>query len=482
MTFRHSTSQSAQRGATILEFALVSAIFFFALLALFDFTRYFSLQALLTKGAQNGLEVAKVIDGLRIDPEDLDENCAPNNQACIQANYQRMMAARRTVEQSATALPLATFASEPNSGGSFPLDSYTINSDNPPAAGQTPPAAPSINAVILRPGEVTTNNRTGQIVEHPQICPLGATSCGNNKRPRAPTETLTGLYRAFPIVVQVQTEFKPLFPFWTPFQTTGTAIGYREISTGSIDPQIPASLACQNPPPCGANSFLTPACTCQCNLQCRPIGSIPTVPNSDCTECVCDSSYQCPDGQHLNTSSCSCGCTVEPGAPNSQQACEDANGGVADSYWEFQNCSCVCPASLEQDCYDRDMRFNRNTCSCVDCRPGDDDCAGECPVLQLSKQCGEEDPPRDFDPEECDCAEVCSDPVQCTHGTIIGCDYCRCTDCGWRKERQNIGEEQCGPCVCASYTQVAQGCNDPNFPIANYSNCQCEAPGGGPSS
>lgn len=476
MSRPEQSTNHSQHGATVLEFALVSAVFFFALLALFDFARYFSLQALLTKGAQNGLEVAKVIDGLRIDPVRPDADCDNSDPQCPETNYNRMLAARETVVQAATALPLATFASEPGSGGNFPLDTFQFTTDNP--VGSTPT---NINAVVLRPGEEVINNRTNQKVEHPLICPLGST-CVDERRARQPTESLTGLYRSAPILVQVQAEFRPLFPFWNRFPVIGSAVGYRELSTGSIDPQISPALACQNPPTCGANSFLTPACTCECNLTCSPIGNIPTVPNESCTACECDSSYQCGGGRTLNPVTCTCACQIPAGSPRNAQECENANGGVADSYWQFRDCNCFCPADLEQICFDRGKRYNRNTCSCVNCSYWNPDCAGQCPTRQLAKQCANENPPRDFDPEICDCTDPCPNSIICTHGTIRGCDNCDCPGCTWPKVRNNTGEEQCGACICPANYPVSQGCPDPNFPIPNLTTCKCEAPGGGPSS
>lgn len=111
-----SNLRLAERGATMVEFALVGSLILVFVLAIFDVSRYLLARNVLTKAAQTAAHLAKKNQDLSLEYRD------PYN------NYQDVLtveAAKSAVLDEALAVPLATMFSSSDSGSSMRLFSYS---------------------------------------------------------------------------------------------------------------------------------------------------------------------------------------------------------------------------------------------------------------------------------------------------------------------------------------------------------------------
>ena len=108
-------------GATLLEFVFVLPILLILILAIMDFSRFMLIQALLTKGAENGLNTALKIPNLETDIRGL---------ASSNIDYQMYREARRRVLFEATRLPLTTLLTAPGTDSSAVLLEYSVTDPN----------------------------------------------------------------------------------------------------------------------------------------------------------------------------------------------------------------------------------------------------------------------------------------------------------------------------------------------------------------
>ncbi len=475
----------------MLEFAIVALVFFTIVLGTIDFARIYSVQAVLTKGAQNGLALAKVIDGFRVDVENLATGCpilvgppAAPDPACIDKNYADFLAARDAIIQEATRLPLATFASVPASGKDLALHTYQVDYANlapTPTGGSG--VTTGLTALVLRPSDTGKNETKNYPIEHPQICPTGAV-CSGNRRPRRAGENLNTLFRNFPIVVQVEANLEPFLPFLDPIKLTGKAVGYRETNSGTQTGQLPDLLACVDPPICAPGEDLE-NCGCVCNLTCgnSPLG-VP-LEKVGCEECVCPATYDCDYGnQVFDPDTCDCGCfdaAIQP--PNQNTPYCQANN-TPYHMWNGYHCECKCNnGALRAACRDQMKLYDPGSCSCLECPTGPVTCEdGEvfnpegctCDCIITEADCTAQG--LEFDEDTCSCGgSLCPEPLPtCTFGNI-DYDTCECL-CGGCPGGVKVREEGCGFCVCPDTgPRSAADCNAA-APAFDPDNCVCFDP------
>jgi hypothetical protein len=203
-------------GATVLEFAIVLPILMLACLSVIDLARYLTIQALLNKGAEDGLNMAMKMPNLDIDIRNLKDT---------DANYQVFREARRRVIWAATRLPLATLVTDFDTPSSAQLAQWTITDQG--MDGVTP--SYNKGAVLLRPGEQAAVDIHGTtvVVDHPTVKPGGGGA--------PPPQTPEMLMKKNPISIQLDARVDMFLPFFGTMMARGVATGYREnIPTGPL--------------------------------------------------------------------------------------------------------------------------------------------------------------------------------------------------------------------------------------------------------
>ena len=201
-----------ETGAVMPEFVFVCGMVFAVILTFIDFGRIFMMQALLTKGAQQGLAVAEKvpnfgIDLSRIDPADYGEQKALYDEA------------RRQIIEAAVRLPVAlNFV-----GGEFTL--FTALDLDPDG---TLTSDEERLALVLRPSDTAQDSvNTGSYIFHPDRCDSAVTGCPAAKA-RAANETMEVLLDEFPIEVQLRAEVDTWSPWLPSVILRGRAMGWRE--------------------------------------------------------------------------------------------------------------------------------------------------------------------------------------------------------------------------------------------------------------
>ncbi len=369
-----------EKGAAILEFALVGGLFLMLVLAIIDLSRYYALQALLTKGAQNGLALAKTIPNLDIDVQELASVCDhfdPNTeqtlyQECLNENYQDFLDARAEVIIEAARLPLATLADEPNSDTGSELIAYSMDDTTfmtTVPTGQT--NFSNLSAAVIRPGDQAYLGalEDNYVIEHPSICAKSG-SCIKGQRKRKDGEQYETLLRNHPLVVTLRADVNMILPMFGSTTIEGTAMGYREVNSKTQTGELPDELRCldtaekcNNGP--NNNFTLDPdTCDCQCSIT-----------DADCP------GLTKLDFDYLPAEEAQCECVCND-ASETQARCFD------DAVFDRDSCSCECPNTT---CEGEGMAPNpANGCTC-ECDPSlvaDDFCGNRKEPTTVNGQCG----------------------------------------------------------------------------------------------
>lgn len=258
-----------ERGATMLESALLIGIVFIFTLSIVDIARFIMLEAILNKGAEEGLNVATKISNFDYDVRDL---------SVTDSRYYDFYEARRRVLEAATRLPLQTFFTRPGVPSDAELIEYEHTDREVNGAAAAPPSIVRAAAVI-RPGEYVT--QTDDVSRY----------LTNVKKPALPGELLpprpwsmpSGL-RNSPIQVELRARIRPLCPqslcpwFAQVREIRGVALGWREnsIPRGPLPSLEPGDM------PIGYGSATTVTTT---TLGLAPVGEpVEEDPNVDWTE------------------------------------------------------------------------------------------------------------------------------------------------------------------------------------------------------
>ena len=201
-----------QRGATILEFALLAPWIFGLLFILLDLGRFLAYQALLTKAAYVGLNYAQKVAGMEINLRGLDKTKPADLLA-----FNQFVAARQKTIDRITTLPQLTIVHA------------TLNYTTQDTTASDVTSASSA-ALVLRPGEMATYSENGvpKDVYHPLLCPPAGEGASCSGPRLSASDNWSDVMRRYPIYVEVRGEFNPLVPFFpTPFAVRGVALGYR---------------------------------------------------------------------------------------------------------------------------------------------------------------------------------------------------------------------------------------------------------------
>ncbi len=288
-------------GATIIEFALASFVFFFLLLGFFDFARYVTVQGMLTKAAQNALVTAQTTSGIELDLRSLDLLCSPatppGTPGCAGMNEQKFNQFRSAIDKVENdgkkfALSSLFIGSSNSLTTSIPLTSYAITRTVNYLTNPTP-FSHNFDLILLRPGEdASFTDSKGNLISvaHP------------TKPTLLPSETFESALRQHPLFIQMRAEVEPVAPFLPTLVAVGTAIGFRETtppgshpgkaeieSNNSALPCCPAAnpgdpcVVCHIPGPggsnvdpcagaCGGLSGSGLSCPCDSGVQCMMSG------------------------------------------------------------------------------------------------------------------------------------------------------------------------------------------------------------------
>jgi hypothetical protein len=260
------------RGVTMVEFALVLPLLMLLLIGIIDVSRYFAYQAILNKGAENGLNLALKVPNLDVDlalyqPTDLD--------------YQRYQQARGLVIQSAVDVPMRTFFSD----------------------SSTDSIAKLVNYSYIDPGASTSELDAGLIFPGQALATSDGATVAHKTFPNPPTaQTKEDLLKQHPIMVELRAEVRPLTPFMQPITLRARAMGYREEiprgpltgEFGLVDPVAGPPGSSSSSSSSSTNNLPVPSNeeTCDQNwLVCSNTGECPNVnftPPFPPAQCPCD--------------------------------------------------------------------------------------------------------------------------------------------------------------------------------------------------
>lgn len=218
-----------ERGATMLEFLVMIPLFLLFLFILIDLARYFSTQIILTHGAQVGLRSAQCRDALEFDPFLYGEE-----------QYRAMRTARKEIAEEATALPLMLLKWVIGGKESKRLQYFrhvTADADVKEPSELLP-------ALVLLPGEsammLSPEADKDKLVaskapwyNHPVFCARQSPTCMPKfKRKDSHADdgahSIVQLLKAYPIIVELRSEFHFLIPGFPTLFLKGRAVGYRE--------------------------------------------------------------------------------------------------------------------------------------------------------------------------------------------------------------------------------------------------------------
>lgn len=273
----------SEDGIAMVEFALIVGVFLSFILGIVDFSRYYAVQALLTKGAQNGLILAKTLPDFAIDVDTL---------AAGDPQRDKFLAARQKIDDAAAAIAIGTMATRSNNDSAVKLvGGWNTYSDK------------FYETLILRPGDsmLFDKDENGQVssgdkwIDHPTICSGYSPTCGvtqtqninsgvnsyvASSSPRGTKDSIGALFAREPIVVEIHAKVRMIFPGFGTKDVVGRAVGYREIYVSDEMPLAPAtppsSSGSSGPPPddssSSSSSSSSSGCICspsqaQCDLD-----------------------------------------------------------------------------------------------------------------------------------------------------------------------------------------------------------------------
>lgn len=188
--------QSRISGAALAEFALALPFILLFLISIVDLTRYVAARAVLSRGAQEALEVA-----IRIRNFDLDvtSTSAPE--------WNKYLAAHNTISAAGLRVATSAFLRRSNGNGT----SFANLIPATVTVGSSSLQGPTSDVLILRPGDRGT---------------MGAESI--NYVPLPSGKNFTEAIRNEPMVVEMRAQIKLLTPMLGTVTVVGRAVGYRE--------------------------------------------------------------------------------------------------------------------------------------------------------------------------------------------------------------------------------------------------------------
>jgi hypothetical protein len=290
-------------GATLIEFAFASMVFFVIVLGFFDLARYIAVLGMLNKSALNGLVIAQAYQGMDIDLRQLEICSGNHNNNCLEQDTEKYNQYKRAHELASNyAKSYATSAltsSSENLNAPAALKSFTTVL--PHRFNLIAPIASDV--LILRPGEhgyFDESNGERKDIVHPTLCPADTSIACPDGVPRiSANDSYSMLLREHPLYVELRTSFNPILPMLPRLVAVGRAVGFREPSPSGSNPSLAAI---------GGSNLLPQRC---CTVPCTG-----TIPPPDC-RCFCGGGGTAPED---NTPTQAC-CDLA-----SRPACPDENG------------------------------------------------------------------------------------------------------------------------------------------------------------
>jgi hypothetical protein len=185
-----------QRGATMIEFALIIGILLLLVVGLIDIARYFTARALLNRAATFALAKAQIDPDFQIDLRTAMPATTP---------YTNFVKARLKIQNSA--LNLATLAINAPSTTPAMTQLNQFQFWDPIAVLPRPTYFSDI--LILLPGQHAIVVSSGEIIYHPTLCAVGdGCAYGDITAGTSFSQILLN----HPVVVEARAEFRPLVP------------------------------------------------------------------------------------------------------------------------------------------------------------------------------------------------------------------------------------------------------------------------------
>lgn len=232
-----------ERGATMVEFALASFVFFLFIIFIIEMARILAIRAALTKGAQDAVIFASKLPAIELDTRGTGAGASFVPLPANATNFQQYRIARDLVHERAVQLPLSMFlhttvTTHPGVTPSVGMQNL-LPMQIPLGNGTTK----ATDAILLRPDDYDANVgytlSDGSVVRYPPNALVPGQVIG-------PTSDITRMLLDNPIIVQVYADVSPIFPLFQGFgnfRLMGQAASFRE------------------PPPDGALGFNVPGAT-----------------------------------------------------------------------------------------------------------------------------------------------------------------------------------------------------------------------------
>lgn len=188
----------SNRGVAMMQFVIVFPLLIMFIFGIVDFARFFTLQSVLNKGAEDGARAAATMSNLDIDLRNL---------STVDDDYVQYNEARRRVLEAAQVYPLQTLVSDidtPSPSKLIPF--YMTDSMLNLGTGQSAPIIRS-GAALIRPGErVEFGENTPYIWVENQLYSPGPGGA-------LPPQNMATLMKEFPVEVHVRATLDLIIPF-----------------------------------------------------------------------------------------------------------------------------------------------------------------------------------------------------------------------------------------------------------------------------
>ena len=452
-----------ERGASLVEFALVAPIFFLAVFTIFAVGRVLAVRMVLNTAAERALSLASV-------EPNLDTDCLLVPAALRTACGDRRKISVTRILNVARSLPLQTLVNEVPDQGS----SYFISGNN---------ITPAVE-LILAPRVGNNQGVRGYFATGNATNP--SYSYSDHINPPS-GEPLVAYLQRVPIEVRLRAEVDTFLPFFGRWTVEGSAVGYREPRFVS---SFPPRLDCRgNPIPPGGVGAAT--CPCSTNQNdptliahpngagciCVTVSSGPSlvqvVSQGLVVTCKCPNANQqynpglnkcvaCPNNQVLQNGTCVCPTVpCQGGTVNTSCVCSCPQGqlnqdGLCCPAGQVNlNGQCSCPPAQEQACITSGGTVITGTCGCS-CPAPFAFVGGICRCPGNTLRVG----------ESCECPASVAE--NCNGGTVVsGSNGCSC-ECPFQ---QGLSNGLCCPwsqtnvngiCCNNGQTNVGGGCGCPD--------------------
>lgn len=208
-------------GAIMLEFALVVGLFVFLILGIIDFARVLAAQALLTKGAQEGLNLAQKLANVNVDYRTWTSLTPdPGFFSFPNGSYYKVV-------NASIQLPLDSSLLSTGAGSSIellPFDREFINNIN-----ESILAINGQYALLLRPGEkaLAATGSGYKLICHSTLERSGDTQCAATAALRV-SDNYNRILEEHPLELYMRARVRMFTPGIPDVEIEGVARGYRE--------------------------------------------------------------------------------------------------------------------------------------------------------------------------------------------------------------------------------------------------------------